>query len=134
MKTNRKILAQFIAAAIWADGEYADEEKDMLKEVEEALSLPVQEVEKVINDFSSMNEAQVSDALVAAAKDVDASEKNSVLDIVLQFIISDGVVTSDEMRNYYVIASILGVSDEDTDALFDQAVEEYEDLVIEDGE
>lgn len=134
MKTNVKDLAQFIAAAIWADGEYGDEEKALLKEVEDGLSLSVKDVEKVIKDFDSLSEEQVSDALISAGKKVDASEKNSILDLVLQFIISDGVVTATEMSNYYAIASILGVSDADADELFDATVEEYDDLVIEDGE
>ncbi len=134
MKTSVKDLAQFIAAAIWADGEFGDEEKDMLKEVESALNLPAKDVEKIVKDYDSLSEEQVSDALAAAAKNVDAKEKGSVLDIVLQFIISDGVVTAEEMSNYYAIASILGVSSEDADALFDQTVEEYDDLVIEDAE
>lgn len=134
MKTKAKDLAQFIAAAIWADGEYDDEEKSMLKEVEEALSLPVKDVEKVIKDFDALSEDQVSDALVAAAKNVDASEKKPILDIVLQFIISDGIVTATEMSNFYAMANILGVSESDADELFDAAVDEYDDLVIEDVE
>ena len=134
MKTKAKDLAQFIAAAIWADGEYGDEEKSMLKEVEEALNLPVKDVEKVIKDFDSLSEDQVSDALLSAAKNVDASEKKPILDIVLQFIISDGIVTATEMSNFYAMANILGVSDADADELFDAAVDEYDDLVIEDGE
>lgn len=134
MKSNVKDLAQFIAAAIWADGEFADAEKDMLKEVESALKLPVKDVEKIIKDYDSLNEDQVSDALVAAAKNIDPSEKNAVLDIVLQFLISDGVVSADELSNFYAIASILGVSEADADALFDQAVDDYEGLIIDDGE
>lgn len=134
MKTKAKDLGQFIAAAIWADGEYADEEKAMLKEVEDALGLPVKDVEKIIKEYDSLSEDEVSAALVAAAKNVAASEKQGVLDIVLQFIISDGIVTADEMSNYYAIASILGVSDAEADELFDAVVDEYDDLVIEDGE
>lgn len=134
MKTSVKDLAQFIAASIWADGEYGDEEKALLKEVEDGLNLPVKDVEKVIKDFDSLSEEQVSDALISAGKKVDASEKKSILDLVLQFIISDGVVTATEMSNYYAMASILGVSDADADELFDATVEEFDDLVIEDGE
>lgn len=134
MKKNINVLIQFIAAAIWADGEYQAEEKGMLKEFEDALGLPIAEVEAVINKFGTLNEEQIVEALEQAAKGIDPNDAKSILDVTLQFIIADGVVTIDELSNFYVFAEILGISEADANEMFGNVVDEYDDLIIEDAE
>lgn len=134
MKKNINVLIQFIAAAIWADGEYQAEEKGMLKEFEDALGLPIAEVEAVVNKFGTLNEEQIAETLEQAAKGIDPNDAKSILDVTLQFIIADGVVTIDELSNFYVFAEILGISEADANEMFDNVVDEYDDLIIEDAE
>ncbi len=134
MKTDVKYFAQFIAAAIWADGDFQETEKCMLREIQLGFDLPIADVEYILAEYNSLSEEQVSDSLIEAAKNVDPSERMMILDIVLQFIISDGVLSVNEVSNYYSLASILGVTEDEADQLLDETIETYGDIVIENEE
>ena len=60
-----------------------------------------------------------------------AGEKEATLLISLQGLASDGVITADEMENYFAFAELLGIDDEKASELFDDFVEEADDLEIE---
>ena len=64
MKTDIKNLAAFLAAAIWADGEYDEAEKIVLGEIADAMerckdSLTT-ETEAAIAEFQQMDEDKVN--------------------------------------------------------------------------
>lgn len=40
MKTDIKILSSFLAAAVWADGEYDEFEKELVQDIAAELELP----------------------------------------------------------------------------------------------
>ena len=52
-------------------------------------------------------------------------------ELELNDLASDGVITADEMENYFAFAELLGIDDEKASGLFDDFVEEADDLEIE---
>ena len=65
MKTGSKVLASFIAAAIWADGEYNEFEKEFIAELGDGLG--IKDFEKVLESeiaaVESMSEDDLADYL-----------------------------------------------------------------------
>ena len=90
MKTESKVLASFIAAAIWADGEYNEFEKEFIAELGDGLG--IKDFEKVLESeiatVESMSEDDLADYLEKNAKGVNAKEKEGVLAICLQELVS----------------------------------------------
>ena len=48
MKTELNTLASLVAAIVWSDGEYSEVERETTQEIVEALELPGEEFEKLI--------------------------------------------------------------------------------------
>ena len=69
--------------------------------------------------------------LEEAAKKIKVSEREAVLLVTLDVLASDGVITADEMENYFAFAEVLGVEEEKASEIFDAYVEDAEDLEIE---
>ena len=93
MKTESKVLASFIAAAVWADGEYNEFEKEFVAELGEGLG--IKDFDKVLENeiaaVESMSEDELADYLEKNAKGVNAKEKEGVLSICLQALCSSFV-------------------------------------------
>ena len=51
--------------------------------------------------------------------------------VTLDVLASDGVITADEMENYFAFADVLNVEEERASEIFDAYVENAEDLEIE---
>ena len=133
MKTDPKILSTFLAAAIWADGEYDEFEKEFVNDLSEELevaTLPVI-LDKEIKATEKMSEEELANNLEAAAKKVDAGEKEGILSLCLQMMCADAFLAQDEVDNFFAFADILGIDEEAASSLLDEYVEEEEDLIIE---
>lgn len=134
MSLNSKTISPFIAACILAgEGEYEEIEKDCvadlasdleLKDLDENVSAEFKKVEK-------MDEDAFDEYLETAAKAVKKGEKEGVLLICMNVLASDGVITQDEIENYFSFAEILGVEEERASEIFDEFVDEMDDLEIE---
>ena len=115
MGIKSKTIAPFIAAAATAQGAYDEIAQECVADLAEELEL---------NDLEKEVEA-------AFKKIEKLSEKEATLLISLQVLASDGVITADEMENYFAFAELLGIDDEKASGLFDDFVEEADDLEIE---
>ena len=133
MKTDPKILSTFLAAAIWADGEYDEFEKDFVNDLSEELELAnlPEILDKEIKATENMSEEALSDHLEEAAKKVAKGEEEGVLTLCLQMMCADAFLAQDEVDNYFAFAEILGVDEETAGTLLDEFVNEEEELIIE---
>ena len=133
MKTGSKVLASFIAAAIWADGEYNEFEKEFIAELGDGLG--IKDFEKVLESeivaVESMSEDDLADYLEKNAEGVNAKEKEGVLAICLQALCADAFLSQDEIENFFAFADILGVDEDAAQDILDEFIDEEEDLIIE---
>lgn len=133
MDIKTDVLSKFIAAAIWADGDYSEVEKDFLKEI--ATDLELEDLEEKtsteIEKIESINEEGLANYIEAAAKEVKEDQRELILYICLQFLCIDDVLSSDEIFNYYEFAELLNINEEKANDILDEFVEENEELVIE---
>ena len=133
MKTNSKALASFLAAAVWADGEYCEFEQSLAAEMGELLDAKTltKDLEAAITATENMSAEELTAKLEAAANQVDATEKEGVLTLCLQMLCSDAFLSSDEVENFFAFAELLGVDEDDAQAILDVFIDEEEDLIIE---
>ena len=133
MKTGSKVLASFIAAAIWADGEYNEFEKEFIAELGDGLG--IKDFEKVLESeivaVESMSEDDLADYLEKNAEGVNAKEKEGVLAICLQALCADAFLSQDEIENFFAFADILGVDEDAAQDILDEFIDEEDDLIIE---
>ena len=133
MKTNSKALASFLAAAVWADGEYCEFEQSLVADMGDLLDAKTltKDLEEAIAATENMSGEELTAHLEEAAKKVDATEKEGVLTLCLQMLCSDAFLSSDEVENFFTFAELLGVDEDDAQAILDVFIDEEEDLIIE---
>ena len=133
MKTNSKALASFLAAAVWADGEYCEFEQSLVADMGDLLDAKTltQDLEAAIAATENMSGEELTATLEEAAKQVDATEKEGILTLCLQMLCSDAFLSSDEVENFFTFAELLGVDEDDAQAILDVFIDEEEDLIIE---
>ncbi len=133
MKTSSKTLSSFLSAAVWADGEYDEFEKEFVAQVGEILELKTlcSDLESAIKAAEKMTEDELSSCLEEAAKQVDPEEKEGVLTLCLQMMCADAFLANDEVENFFAFAEILGVDESTANSILDEFVDEEEDLIIE---
>ena len=133
MKTNSKALASFLAAAVWADGEYCEFEQSLVADMGDLLDAKTltQDLEAAIAATENMSGEELTAHLEEAAKKVDTTEKEGILTLCLQMLCSDALLSSDEVENFFTFAELLGVDEDDAQAILDVFIDEEEDLIIE---
>ena len=133
MKTNSKALASFLAAAVWADGEYCEFEQSLVADMGDLLDAKTltQDLEAAIAATENMSGDELTAHLEEAVKQVDATEKEGILTLCLQMLCSDAFLSSDEVENFFTFAELLGVDEDDAQAILDVFIDEEEDLIIE---
>lgn len=133
MKTNSKALASFLAAAVWADGEYCEFEQSLVADMGDLLDAKTltQDLEAAIAATENMSGDELTAHLEEAANQVDATEKEGILTLCLQMLCSDAFLSSDEVENFFTFAELLGVDEDDAQAILDVFIDEEEDLIIE---
>ena len=133
MKTNSKALASFLAAAVWADGEYCEFEQSLVADMGDLLDAKTltQDLEAAIAATENMSGDELTAHLEEAVKQVDATEKEGILTLCLQILCSDAFLSSDEVENFFTFAELLGVDEDDAQAILDVFIDEEEDLIIE---
>lgn len=136
MKTDHRTFAAFLAAAVWCDGEYDENEKQFLFDLGADMELPTIPVvvEKEIKATERMSEEEINNHLEKAAKHVSDGEQEGVLTLCLHMLCADAVLTLDEVENFMAFAEILGVDEERANAILDEFVDENEDLIVENEE
>ena len=133
MGITSKTIAPFVAAAFSVEGEYSEFEKEAVAGLAEDLELKdlEKEVAAAFKKIESLEDEDFDNYLAEAANGVKASEKEAVLLVTLDVLAADGVITSDEIENYFAFAEVLGVADDKASEIFDEYVENTEDLEIE---
>ena len=133
MKTNSKALASFLAAAVWADGEYCEFEQSLVADMGDLLDAKTltKDLEEAIAATENMSGEELTTHLEEAAKKVDTTEKEGILTLCLQMLCSDAFLSSDEVENFFTFAELLGVDEDDAQAILDVFIDEEEDLIIE---
>lgn len=133
MITEQKIFASFLAAAVWADGEFDENEKDFLVELEEEMELKdlVADVDALVKEYENLGGEQLTDVLTEAAAKVDKDEREGVLSLTLQLMCADAYLGQDEVDNYFAFAEILEVDEDTAEELMNELLEDEEDLIVE---
>jgi len=133
MKTESKVLASFLAAAVWADGEYDENEKGFVEELAEGPGVATlgADLSDAIAATENMTEDELADKLEADAKKVAKNENEGVLTLCLQMMCADAYLSKDEVENYFAFAEMLGIDDDKAEAMLDEFIDEEEDLIIE---
>lgn len=135
MNTKLTNIAQLIASAIWADGEYDEAEKIAVTEIAEALEFDAAEFNTAIDveiaKIKDLSEEEVADYIITACEGVEEEETEIVFEAVLQMIISDNVLASAEVSTALAIAEALDIEQETAILLLADLVKSEPELEIE---
>lgn len=133
MKTDKKNIAAFVAAAIWADGQYDEAEKVTVGEIADALEISdfVAAVDAELEAVKELDGEAVAEYLAKAGEGVDDEEIGHVFEVALQIVLCDGVLAYDEVSNLFLMADALGLDHEYATLLLADMVKEEEDIEVE---
>ena len=135
MKTDIKHLAAFAAVAIWADGEYDEAEQVALEEIAEAFELDEatlkQEVDAAYAEIENKSEEEINDYLYAHSAEIEDDEADYIFEAMLEIVLIDGVLSSEEVNNLMSMACALGIDDERAILMLVDMAKEETDLKVE---
>ena len=135
MKTDIKHLAALAAVAIWADGEYDEAEQVALEEIAEAFELDEatlkQEVDAAYAEIENKSEEEINDYLYAHSAEIEDDEADYIFEAMLEIVLIDGVLSSEEVNNLMSMAGALGIDDERAILMLVDMAKEETDLTVE---
>ena len=112
MKSDIKNVAAFLATAIWADGVYAEGEKEILTEIAEALNADAaelsQHVDEALATLEAKDEEEVQTYLVENASAIEEDEAKVLMQCAFEIVLADNVVTADEVQTLFDLADATG--------------------------
>ncbi|UNU72723.1 hypothetical protein LU293_06290 [Moraxella nasovis] len=132
MALTSKNLAPFIATSVIADGgEYDEIAKSCVAQLATELGLGDLDavVAEEIKHIDMLDDDAFDEYLATSAENI--TDKEAVLLVCLDVLASDLVISIDEMANYFSFADILDVSEDRASEIFNDFVDEVDDLVIE---
>lgn len=134
MKTSSNTLASLLAAAIWADGEFAEVERVTAEEIADAFAIPQKDFHKYITaamvEVQNLTpEAATTYAVKHAAK-VDPEEAGEVFQALMQMMLCDGVLTAGEIYNLLAMAEALDIDRESAILMLCDMVKNEPDLEV----
>ena len=101
-----------MAVAIWADGVYATEEKNILTDIAEALSVEAgeltQHVEEALNLLEEKDDEAVQDYLIENASAIDDDEAKVLMQCAIEIVLADNVISHDEVQTLFDLADATG--------------------------
>lgn len=134
MKVELNDFAALLAAAIWADGEYAEAEATAVEEIADAFELDVTElksaVEAEIEKIKDFDEEAMRNYVNEAASGVAREDAQAVFEAILQIVIVDNVFTRDEAENLLFAADALDIDTEEVLLLIADLVRSEPDLEV----
>ena len=134
MKVELNDFAALLAAAIWADGEYAEAEAVAVEEIADAFSFDTAElksaVEAEIEKIKDFDEEAIRNYVNEAASGVAREDAQPVFEALLQIVIVDNVFTRDEAENLLFAADALDIDTEDVLLLIADLVRSEPDLEV----
>lgn len=121
MKSEIKNTAAFLAVAIWVDGEYAEEEKEKLSEIAEALEVNAGElaenVENALKELEGKDEEATQAYLVENASSIKEEDVNTLLQCAIEIVLADDVIKKEEVQVLFELADATGAADHSDVAL-----------------
>ena len=112
MKSDIKNAAAFLAVAIWADGVYAAEEKEVLAEIAEALEVNAGEltekVEVSLKELEEKDDEGVQSYLVEHASAIEEEDADTLMECAIEIILADNVISRDEVQALFDLADATG--------------------------
>ena len=136
MKDNINEIASIIAVAILADGEVEEQEKQLLADLEEDTEIPglAASIEQVLSMANVLSDDQLTDLLYQNAEKLNAEYRPKVFEAAITAVLSDGVVSEDEISNILTLAEALDIPAEKAVARLLFQVQETEGELVVDVE
>lgn len=134
MNTSVKDLAALMATAIWADGEFDEAEKIVLGTIAEAFEIEEESLQKEVDaslaEVQSMNEDEVNEYLLSHSAEIEDEEAEMIFEALLEIVLCDGELSSEEVDNLMAMASAMGIDDSRAILMLVDMVKEEEDCVV----
>ena len=112
MKTELKHAAAFLAVAIWADGVYAEGEKEILDDISTALGVNANEltpaVEEALETIKDKDDDSLQEYLLNNATAIDENEAKTMMQCAIEIILADDIVSKDEIQALFDLADATG--------------------------
>jgi hypothetical protein len=136
MKENINDLANILAVALLADGEVGEEENQLLEDLEHDTELPglASSIRQVVSMANLFTDNQLTDLLYNSASKFKTEDKPKVFEAAITTILSDGVITEDEISNALTLAEALDIPVEKAVARMLYQVQEKEGALVVDVE
>ena len=127
-------FAALLAAAIWADGVYAEAEKNTLDEIAGAFELNAEDlkatVEIELEKIKDFDYDQMQEYVAHAGTGVEREEGMLVFKTIMQLVFSDGVLCREEIENLLFVATVLDIDTEDVVLLVADMVNSATDITV----
>jgi len=133
MKENINELASILAVSLLSDGEVGEQETQLLTDLEHDAELPglATAIKQVVSMAHMFSDDQLTDLLYNSALKFSAEDKPKVFEAAISTILSDGVITEDEIANILTLAEALEIPVEKAIArLLFQVQEKEGELVV----
>jgi hypothetical protein len=136
MKENINDLANVLAVAMLADGEVGEQENQLLEDLEHDTELPglASSIRQVVSMANMFSDDQLTDLLYNSASKFKLEDKPKVFEAAITTILSDGVITEDEISNALTLAEALDIPVEKAVARMLYQVQEKEGALVVDVE
>ena len=95
------------------------EEESLQKEVDASLA-----------EVQSMNEDEVNDYLLSHSAEIEDEEAEMIFEALLEIVLCDGELSSEEVDNLMAMASAMGIDDSRAILMLVDMVKEEEDCVV----
>ena len=112
MKSNMQDAVAFLATAIWSNGFYAEEEKETLGEIAEALGVDAdeltKEIDKAVASLEDKNEEEVNEYLIEHASKIEEEDAEVLMQCAIEIVLADGVIEREEAEVLFDLADATG--------------------------
>ena len=135
MALSTKVIAPFLGASVIAgEGVYDEIAQGCVIGLADELGFADLDaaVASEVDKIAAMDDDAFEEYLAEAAEAV--ADQEAVLLICLNVLAADGVISVNELANYFAFADVLEVSEDRASEIFDDFVDAMDDLVIEDEE
>lgn len=113
MKSTLENVAAFLAVAIWADGVYADGEKEILGEIAQALETDESElktaVDTAVASLEKKNDDEITEYVTDHASQIEEEDVLPLMECAIEIVLADNVITKDEVNTLFDLADATGV-------------------------
>lgn len=133
MKTDSKVLASFLAAAVLAGDEYDEFMQAFVAELSQGLELKNLEsdLQTALAESENLVGEELTSKLESVSNQVNSEEKEGILLLCLQLMCADAYLSINEVENFFVFADLLGINEDVAQNILDEFVDEEEELIIE---